>query len=158
MEAFSFSSKFFIPHDYRFRRTSTSIPRLSLSVPRIHLLFYDTIMKHTTLFLSMVAACIAAAGDKGSYSVDGLGSRKQEILNAGGGTLDLAIAMLESDNMGTDYAYGQFAPSDSSHTLLADINCLYRRQQKRRRRELWHFQAELGSTSRVLEAVSRRSC
>lgn len=47
----------------------------------------------------------ARQGDRGSYTVSGLGSRKQAILNAGGNTLDLAIAMLETDGMTTDYAY-----------------------------------------------------
>jgi hypothetical protein len=46
------------------------------------------------------------AQDRGSYTVSGLGSRKQAILNAGGNTLDLAIAMLETERMTTDYAYG----------------------------------------------------
>lgn len=44
--------------------------------------------------------------DRGSYTVSGLGSRKQAILNAGGNTLDLAIAMLETENMSTGYTYG----------------------------------------------------
>jgi hypothetical protein len=44
--------------------------------------------------------------DRGSYTVSGLGSRKQAILNAGGNTLDIAIAMLEDEHMSTGYAYG----------------------------------------------------
>jgi hypothetical protein len=48
------------------------------------------------------------ADDRGSYTVAGLGTRKQAVLTAGGNTLDLAIAMLETENMGTDYAYGMF--------------------------------------------------
>ena len=51
----------------------------------------------------------------GSYPVSGLGSRKQEILNAGGTTLDIAIAMLESRNMGTDYAYGDSKANDAAN-------------------------------------------
>jgi hypothetical protein len=43
---------------------------------------------------------------RGSYTVSGLGYRKQAILNAGGNTLDMAIAMLETENMQTNYAYG----------------------------------------------------
>jgi hypothetical protein len=35
-------------------------------------------------------------GDRGHYTVSGLGARKQAILNAGGNTQDLAIAMLET--------------------------------------------------------------
>ena len=34
--------------------------------------------------------------DRGSYTVSGLGSRKSAVLSAGGNTLDLAIAMLET--------------------------------------------------------------
>lgn len=52
----------------------------------------------------------ANAADRGSYTVSGLGTRKQAILKAGGNTLDLAIAMLETDNMGTDYVYGMNPP------------------------------------------------
>ncbi|KAH9892296.1 hypothetical protein F4778DRAFT_784657 [Xylariomycetidae sp. FL2044] len=37
--------------------------------------------------------------------VSGLGSRKSAILGAGGNTLDLAIAMLETETMTTDYVY-----------------------------------------------------
>lgn len=48
-----------------------------------------------------------AAGDRGSYTVSGLGSRKQAILHAGGNTLDIAIAMLETEDMEADYAYGE---------------------------------------------------
>lgn len=52
-----------------------------------------------------------AAGDRGSYTVSGLGSRKQAVLNAGGNTLDLAIAMLETEGMTTNYAYGELIGS-----------------------------------------------
>jgi hypothetical protein len=70
---------------------------------------------HTSLLSLLGAATVGAApfalqtraDDRGSYEVSGLGSRKQEILNAGGSTLDIAIAMLESDTMQADYAYGQ---------------------------------------------------
>lgn len=56
--------------------------------------------------LSLAAIASAAPGDRGSYTVSGLGSRKQAILNAGGNTLDIAIAMLETERLSTDYAYG----------------------------------------------------
>lgn len=39
---------------------------------------------------------ISKRDDRGSETVSGLGQRKQAILNAGGNTLDLAIAMLET--------------------------------------------------------------
>ncbi len=52
-------------------------------------------------------ADLAKRDDRGSYTVSGLGSRKQAILGAGGNTLDLAIAMLETEHMTTDYTYGK---------------------------------------------------
>lgn len=76
-------------------------------------------MKPQTLLLSLIGiasvnaapfAIDARADDRGSYTVSGLGSRKQAILKAGGSTLDIAIAMLESDTMKADYAYGQSIP------------------------------------------------
>lgn len=57
--------------------------------------------------LSLAAGAVAAPGDRGHYTVSGLGTRKQAILNAGGNTLDLAIAMLEDEHMQTDYTYGE---------------------------------------------------
>jgi hypothetical protein len=56
--------------------------------------------------------------DRGSYTVSGLGSRKQAILNAGGNTLDIAIAMLETERMSTDYVYGK-ASRHLSHGFRA---------------------------------------
>ena len=50
---------------------------------------------------------VAREDRRGSYTVPGLGSRKQAILKAGGNTLDIAIAMLETETMLTDYAYGK---------------------------------------------------
>ena len=38
----------------------------------------------------------ARDGNRGQYTIPGLGARKQAILNAGGNTQDLAIAMLET--------------------------------------------------------------
>jgi hypothetical protein len=43
---------------------------------------------------------------RGSSNIPGLGSRKKELLAKGGDTLDMAIAMLETENMKADYAYG----------------------------------------------------
>ena len=60
----------------------------------------------------------------GSYTVSGLGSRKQQILNAGGTTLDLAIAMLESDNMTTSYAYGDNKTYDAANFGIFKQNWL----------------------------------
>lgn len=56
-----------------------------------------------------------ARADRGSYTVSGLGSRKQQVLNAGGNSLDLAIAMLETDNMNTNYVYGDGKTQDAAN-------------------------------------------
>jgi hypothetical protein len=71
----------------------------------------------TLLLVNIAFAAPAASGSeselvarqdrRGSYTVSGLGARKQAILNAGGNSLDLAIAMLETERMSTDYVYGR---------------------------------------------------
>ncbi|KAJ5692707.1 hypothetical protein N7462_002130 [Penicillium macrosclerotiorum] len=53
--------------------------------------------------------------DRGSYTVSGLGARKQAVLSAGGNTLDIAIAMLETETMTTDYTYGDGKTGDSTN-------------------------------------------
>lgn len=53
------------------------------------------------IFIAALASPIAEdldlskRDDRGSETVSGIGAHKQAILNAGGNTLDLAIAMLE---------------------------------------------------------------
>lgn len=49
---------------------------------------------------------VARDDDRGNQTIAGLGARKQEVTSAGGNTRDLAIAMLETQNMSTDYTYG----------------------------------------------------
>ncbi|MFE7672628.1 carbohydrate-binding domain-containing protein [Streptomyces albidoflavus] len=51
----------------------------------------------------------------GSYEVGGLGARKGELLGAGANSLDLAVAMLESDRMSTDYPYGDGKSGDAAN-------------------------------------------
>jgi hypothetical protein len=78
-------------------------------------------MQYLSLVLALAVVASAASGDRGSYTVPGLGSRKQAILNAGGNTLDLAIAMLETERMSTDYTYGMFSHVEPAHPkLIAD--------------------------------------
>ena len=119
-------------------------------------------MKPQTFLLSLIGAATVGAvpfaiktraDDRGSYEVSGLGSRKQEILQAGGSTLDIAIAMLESDTMQTDYAYGQSTCNNMCEIAALELIVPGRRQQVRRRRQLRHLQAELGFASRVLEEI-----
>lgn len=63
----------------------------------------------TTLALSTIVAGLTcptnSGGGCGQYTVSGLGARKQQIRSSGGTTRDLAIAMMETENMGTDYAW-----------------------------------------------------
>lgn len=56
--------------------------------------------------------------DRGSYTVSGLGSAKQSVLNAGGNTLDLAIAMLETERMNTNYAYGMYENEEANSVAV----------------------------------------
>ncbi|KAI9935132.1 hypothetical protein ASPWEDRAFT_116569 [Aspergillus wentii DTO 134E9] len=58
---------------------------------------------------------LARDDDRGNYTVAGLGARKQEVVGAGGTTRDLAIAMLETDTMTTDYTYGDGKTGDGTN-------------------------------------------
>ncbi|CAP81003.1 hypothetical protein E8E15_004825 [Penicillium rubens] len=55
------------------------------------------------------------ADDRGTQVVAGLGARKQEVVAAGGNTRDLAIAMLETNTMTTDYTYGDGKTGDGTN-------------------------------------------
>lgn len=57
--------------------------------------------------LSFLLALARIEDSRGNYTVAGLGERKGGILAATGSKLDLAIAMLETENLGTNYAYGK---------------------------------------------------
>lgn len=82
-----------------------------------------------TFALVLFTALASAQEDpRGNYQVDGLGSRKGEVLAAGGTTLDLAIAMLESENMGTDYAYGDNKQDDAANFGIFKQNWYMLRQ------------------------------
>lgn len=48
------------------------------------------------------------ADDRGNDTISGLGARKKALIEAGGNTRDLAIAMLETKTMTTDYTYGVY--------------------------------------------------
>ncbi|KAL4997993.1 hypothetical protein BDV10DRAFT_185610 [Aspergillus recurvatus] len=58
---------------------------------------------------------VARDGSRGNDTVTGLGARKQAVLDAGGNTRDLAIAMLETTTMTTDYTYGDGKTGDSTN-------------------------------------------
>ncbi|KXG47560.1 uncharacterized protein PGRI_014300 [Penicillium griseofulvum] len=66
---------------------------------------------------------LAKRDDRGHYKVGGLGAHKKAILNAGGNTLDLAIAMLEIDDMETShYPYGDNKVKDAANFGLFKQN------------------------------------
>lgn len=65
--------------------------------------------------LALPAAELEARQNSGSYTIAGLGSRKKQITAAGADSFDLAIAMLESERMQADYAYGDNKQQDSAN-------------------------------------------
>ncbi|OKL55433.1 hypothetical protein UA08_09301 [Talaromyces atroroseus] len=90
-------------------------------------------MKFSISFFAMLATAALAApesdalfekrDDRGHYTVSGLGAHKTAILNAGGNTLDLAIAMLEIEDMDTsDYPYGDGKTYDAANFGLFKQN------------------------------------
>lgn len=91
-------------------------------------------MKFTTLLTAVVlvlASLVAAAPMKretGSYTVSGLGSRKQAIIAAGGTDLDLAIAMMETEDMQTGYKYGDGKTNDAFNAGIFKQNWYMLRQ------------------------------
>lgn len=46
--------------------------------------------------LPLALGSVLPRADRGNYAVAGLGARKQELLDAGANTMDMAIAMLET--------------------------------------------------------------
>ncbi|KAL4745493.1 hypothetical protein BDW72DRAFT_208161 [Aspergillus terricola var. indicus] len=58
---------------------------------------------------------VARDGNRGNDTISGLGARKQAVLDAGGNTRDLAIAMLETTTMTTDYTYGDGKTGESTN-------------------------------------------
>lgn len=65
--------------------------------------------------LALPAAELEARQNSGSYTIAGLGARKKQITAAGANSFDLAIAMLESERMVADYAYGDNKQQDSAN-------------------------------------------
>ncbi|KAL5356078.1 hypothetical protein BJX96DRAFT_171271 [Aspergillus floccosus] len=70
-----------------------------------------------------LASVVEKRADRGYYTVSGLGARKKAILDAGGNTLDLAIAMLEIEDMNTShYPYGDGKTYDAANFGLFKQN------------------------------------
>ncbi|KDQ11869.1 hypothetical protein BOTBODRAFT_34959 [Botryobasidium botryosum FD-172 SS1] len=90
-----------------------------------------------------------SVGRNGYYTVSGLGSRKRAITSCGGNVLDIAIGMLETDNLGTNYAYGDNKSSDSANFGIFKQNWGMLRQSvsryKGKTANDWNTGAELNS-------------
>lgn len=73
----------------------------------------------TTTASSASSTSLTCPGNSGKgcgvYQVSGLGSNKQKVISCGGNTLDLAIAMLETEDMSTNYAYGDNKSNDAAN-------------------------------------------
>jgi hypothetical protein len=69
----------------------------------------------STVKFSTTAQAASCPTTCGSYTVSGLGARKQQVLKAGASTLDLAVAMLETANMQANYTYGDGKSGDSAN-------------------------------------------
>jgi hypothetical protein len=71
------------------------------------------------------ATSACPAGDTcGSYTISGLGARKQQVRGAGANSLDLAVAMLETDTMQANYAYGDGKTGDAANFGIFKQNWL----------------------------------
>jgi hypothetical protein len=58
---------------------------------------------------------LQARQQTGSYTISGLGQRKRQVTAAGANSFNLAIAMLETERMDTNYAYGDNKQNDSAN-------------------------------------------
>ncbi|CAI7637705.1 unnamed protein product [Penicillium crustosum] len=69
---------------------------------------------------SIVRLCLVYLGScavtlqRGHYSVPGLGANKQALLNAGGTTQDMAIAMIETEDLKANYPLGDGRTEDTA--------------------------------------------
>ncbi|KAL3484590.1 hypothetical protein BJX62DRAFT_243760 [Aspergillus germanicus] len=70
---------------------------------------------HSSPAMKLSSIFARADGDRGNETISGLGSRKEEVISAGGNTRDLAIAMLETKTMTTDYTYGDGKTGDATN-------------------------------------------
>ncbi|KAG9118941.1 hypothetical protein FRC07_006273, partial [Ceratobasidium sp. 392] len=74
---------------------------------------FSSIITSSLLVIAPLVEAAPMKRNSGSYTVPGLGNRKKAITAVGGNDLDLAIAMLETENMQTNYPYGDNKTGDS---------------------------------------------
>ncbi|KAJ5977445.1 hypothetical protein N7501_000787 [Penicillium viridicatum] len=90
---------------------------------KISLPFVTALFAATALANPEAKGALEKRADRGKYTVSGLSTHKKAILNAGGNTLDLAIAMLEIEDMDTShYPYGDAKTYDASNFGLFKQN------------------------------------
>lgn len=78
---------------------------------------FTTLISAAFLVLTPLVAAAPMKRSTGSYTVSGLGARKKAITAAGGTDLDLAIAMMETETMQANYAYGDNKSGDSFNAV-----------------------------------------
>ncbi|OWY42232.1 uncharacterized protein AALT_g11464 [Alternaria alternata] len=69
----------------------------------------------TTIPQAASSKDLEARQQTGSYTISGLGSRKRQVTAAGASSLNLAIAMLETERMDTNYVYGDNKQNDAAN-------------------------------------------
>ncbi|KAF8996663.1 hypothetical protein BDQ17DRAFT_1392014 [Cyathus striatus] len=90
-----------------------SIPLLSLLLLVPSAVFSSPIATTNNTAVEVVVP--RSLGRTGSYTIPSLGKRKKQLLSCGANSLDLAIAMLETDRMSTDYVYGDAKSRDAAN-------------------------------------------
>lgn len=80
-----------------------------------NILAFLSVISLATAIPTSSLAKLVVRDDMGSYTVSGLGTRKQEVTAAGADTLGLAVAMLETADMSTNYDYGDDKTDDSAN-------------------------------------------
>lgn len=103
-----------VPLSLLFSLPSSTISNPKLYLPRPVLKMRFSTFASVALLIAPIFALPALNSeerklfgrDSGSYTVSGLGARKKAVIAAGGNVFDIAIAMLETETMTTDYTYG----------------------------------------------------
>ncbi|KAG8746749.1 hypothetical protein FRC10_003732 [Ceratobasidium sp. 414] len=80
-----------------------------------------SVLSASILVLAPLVAAAPMKRNTGSYTVSGLGNRKKAVTAAGGTDLDLAIAMMETENMQATYTYGDGKTGDSFNAASRGI-------------------------------------
>jgi hypothetical protein len=127
-------------------RARTDIGRYPLPEMEVHMKHFIAVAASAAMTLSgaaLVSGALALAGTSpasaltcptasngstmscGSYTISGLGARKQQVLGAGASVLDLSVAMLETNTMqASSYPYGDGKTGDAANFGIFKQNWL----------------------------------